>query len=168
MPRRLCNEDVLRKAIQGRAVGANGSTRTIVKLFASVLLRSRRSENLFAVVGIEGEGRATGSCYLAAMAAEVGSVSQERITLYKCRLSNNWDILKWFLKATAAKREQRYIELDENVLRFLACQEFPGSLFYDIFVDETIHIFSALPDFIEPMKKIAAETIAAETIQESA
>lgn len=107
-------------------------------LFASALIRFRRGEKMFAIVADEAGPKAV------IFDAQVTQNGQ-RIILSNQRISTEEKIQKFFRDAARRKAENRWQDLDEGDLRRLACQEFPGSFFYDVFVSQEDHIFEVLP-----------------------
>ncbi|MCX6779378.1 MAG: hypothetical protein NTU97_04070 [Candidatus Magasanikbacteria bacterium] len=144
MGRRLCEESALLAAVTKSG---------FPHLFGSALLRHGRGEKLFTIVGDENG--------LKAVAYDVEGIHPEKITLRNKQVLEGTRITKWFHKAAERKRScgdvepddreathlQAYnaMELDDHTLRHLASQAFPGSLFYDVFINKGDHVFNALP-----------------------
>ena len=127
MGRRLCEASALVAAVEKSGFS---------HLFGSALLRYSRGEKMFAIVGDAGG--------LKAVVYDVESVKPEKITLRNLRNLNQAEIAKWLRRAQEKKLSHEWVELSERTLRSLASQVFPGSFFYDIFINENDHVFSVL------------------------
>ncbi|HPV70402.1 MAG TPA: hypothetical protein PKY08_00635 [Candidatus Magasanikbacteria bacterium] len=108
-------------------------------LFASALIRFRRGEKMFAIVADEAGPKAV------VFDAQVTQNGQ-RVILSNQKISTEEKIQKFFRDAAKRKAENRWLDLSEGDLRRLASQEFPGSFFYDIFLNEEKHLFEVLPN----------------------
>ncbi len=148
MGRRLCKETALKDAIKKKG---------FTHLFGSALMRYRRGELLFAIVG-----NADG---LQAVTYLVESLSPERIILGSLTPPplNEPEIAKWLRKAAERKQRGEWVEFDEHTLRHLASQACPGSLFYDTFVDKVAHVFNVLPPTQEKADVDSDEFLARKT-----
>ena len=157
MGRRLCEVPVLKAAINKSG---------FPHLFGSALLRHGRGERLFAIVGNDNGPQA--------VVYDVIGIQPEKITLSKPRILHQPKITNWFDKAAVKKSGCEQVEttdcktytsafdsviLDERLLRSFASQEFPGSLFYDVFIDVADHVFNALPPIGIEKKKLEEQTL---------
>jgi len=126
---RLC----IGKALKAAVVGGEVKT-----LYASAFLRYERRNLLFCVVGTANELKAV-------TFAVRGKVERDKITLSDPTVVNTPAILERFQAIGRCKREVRFTDIRETDLRRLASHRFPGSLFYDVYINPDEHVFSALP-----------------------
>lgn len=136
MGQRFCGEEALKAAV------VRGD---IVALYGSACLRYKRGDLLFAVVG-------TANGLKVIIYEVLGRVERDKISLAQPREVVSPAISKYFANVARKKQERLFTDLEEVDLRRLASSYFPGSFFYDVFLNQYAHMFSSLPPVHERIK----------------